>query len=141
MTDDLISRRSAIDALGERPLVWDEYTDEYELGQRNQYDSDKAAIETVPSAPRWIPCKERLPKNTDPVNITWVNRKPEPYYSDIKNKPFTATGHYCKGRWWWYSSVCQDYLDEYGENEMDKIDEDIEVLAWMPLPKPYKEGE
>ncbi len=47
--DDLISRQAAIDALGERPRVWDAYvhTSEYELGQRNQYDSDRAAIEAV----------------------------------------------------------------------------------------------
>jgi len=48
--DDLISRQAAIDALGDRPIVWNEWTDEYALGQRNQYDNDKLAIETVPSA-------------------------------------------------------------------------------------------
>lgn len=48
--DDLISRQAAIDVLGERPVVWDEWADEYSLGQRNQYDADKLAIETVPSA-------------------------------------------------------------------------------------------
>lgn len=52
MNDDTISRQAAIDALGERPLVWNVWTDEYELGQRNQYDSDKLAIETLPSADR-----------------------------------------------------------------------------------------
>ena len=46
---DLISRQAAIDALGERPVVWDEWTNEYSLGQRNQYDSDLLAIETVPT--------------------------------------------------------------------------------------------
>ena len=47
--NDLISRQAAIYALGERPFVWNEWADEYDLGQRNQYDSDKLAIETVPS--------------------------------------------------------------------------------------------
>ena len=46
---DLISRQEAIDALGERPMVWTD-NDEYSLGQRNQYDCDRLAIETVPSA-------------------------------------------------------------------------------------------
>lgn len=45
--DDLISIQEAIDALGERPVVWNEWVDEYELGQRNQYDSDRLAIETI----------------------------------------------------------------------------------------------
>lgn len=46
---DLISREQAIDALGERPIVWSN-DDEYVLGARNQYDMDKLAIETVQSA-------------------------------------------------------------------------------------------
>lgn len=87
---------------------------------------------------KWIPVSERLPEDTYPVNITWVNHNPESYYTDIKDKPFTATGHYCNGRWWWYSTTCQDYLDEYGRCDVDAMDDDIEVIAWMPLPKPYK---
>ena len=47
--NDLISRKAAIDALGERPMVWSD-DDEYALGERNQYDIDRLAIETVPSA-------------------------------------------------------------------------------------------
>jgi hypothetical protein len=45
---DLISRQTALDAMGERPLVWT--GEDYELGCRNQYDEDRLAIETVPSA-------------------------------------------------------------------------------------------
>lgn len=47
--DDLISRQAAIDALGERPIVWTD-DDQYTLGERNQYDIDRLAIETLPSA-------------------------------------------------------------------------------------------
>ena len=86
----------------------------------------------------WIPCSERLPETNDAVNITWVNRKPEPYYKDIKDKPFTATGHYHKGKWYWYSCVCKDYLDEYGNSDIDEVDKDIEIIAWQPLPAPYQ---
>ena len=89
----------------------------------------------------WIPVSERLPEELEPVNITWINRNPESYYADIKDKPFTATGHYCNGKWWWYSVTCQDYLYEYGRCDVDAIDDDIEVIAWMPLPKPYKPTE
>ena len=87
----------------------------------------------------WIPCSERLPDDLEPVNITWVNRNPEGYYADIKDKTFTATAHYFKGRWYWYSSTCQDYLEEYGRCDVDEIDTDIEVTAWMPLPESYKQ--
>ena len=47
--NDLISRRAAIEALGEDPEVWDKWTNEYELGMAAQYRSDKLAIEAVPS--------------------------------------------------------------------------------------------
>ena len=46
---DYIDRQAALDALGERPLVWTE-DDYYSLGARNQYDGDRLAIETIPSA-------------------------------------------------------------------------------------------
>lgn len=85
----------------------------------------------------WINVKERLPKDNEAVNITWVNRKPVSYYANIKDKPFTATGVYNKGIWYWWSAIVQDYLDEYDEFEPDKIDESIEIIAWMPLPEPY----
>ena len=49
MVEDLISRRAALDALGERPMPWTD-DDDYVIGGRNQYDSDRLAIETVPSA-------------------------------------------------------------------------------------------
>ena len=90
------------------------------------------------NAGKWIPVSERFPENTDPVNITWVNHKPEPYYADIKDKPFTATGCYCDGKWYWYSVLFQDYLDEYRYSENDYMDNGIEVIAWQPLPEPYK---
>lgn len=87
---------------------------------------------------KWIPVSKRLPEELEPVNITWVNHNPESYYADIKDKPFTATGYYCKGKWYWFSSTCEDYLREYGRCDVDEIDADVEVTAWMPLPTSYK---
>lgn len=49
---DTISRKMAIDALGEKPLVWDSgdaFSYQYELGLQNQWESDKEAIMEVPS--------------------------------------------------------------------------------------------
>lgn len=54
--DDLISRQTAIDALGEEPLVWNE-DDAGEVAERNQWKRDVAAIKSLPSAERrgrWI---------------------------------------------------------------------------------------
>ena len=94
--------------------------------------------------PHWIPVTERLPKDGIPVNVTWVNRKPEFYYSEIKDKPYAATAIYFRGKWFWYSCVIEDWLAEYGSNEsflanlQEAVDRDIEITAWMPLPEPYK---
>ena len=90
---------------------------------------------------KWIPCSERLPEDLEPVNITWVNHEPEPYYHDIKDKNYVATGIHYKGQWYWYSTTCADYLGEYGSNEVDKVDDAIEIVAWMPLPTPLNKSE
>lgn len=96
------------------------------------------AIESLSPADNWTPVSERTPGENIPVNITWVNRFPAPYYDDIKGCPFTATGIYHNEQWYWYSCVCEDYLAESGECEMDKMDDMIDVIAWQPLPEPYK---
>ena len=68
-----------------------------------------------------------------------INNDPAPYYADIKGKRFTACAHYHRGKWWWYSSVCQDLLDEYGRGPVDdEVDEAIEIIAWKPIGEPYK---
>jgi len=89
--------------------------------------------------PGWISVKDRMPDENVAVNIVWVNTDPESYYEDIKDKPFTATGVYFRGKWYWWSSVVQDYLAEYGVGFTDRMDESIIVTHWLPLPEPPKE--
>ena len=102
----------------------------------------RLAFRNVLEQDRWIPVAVRPPETTDPVNVTWANNDPVSYYEDIRGKRFTATACYHKGKWWWYSAVCQDLLDEYGKSCMDdEIDEAIEILAWRPLPELYTEDE
>ena len=114
---DLISRQAAIEALGERPMVWVE--SDYELGARNQYDADVLALETVPSAQpeqRWIPCSERVPRKngfylcTTKDCITILEfRGGNPHYHEKPSFVSDVLGR------------CNSY-----------------VVAWMPLPEPYK---
>ena len=115
---------------------------------KNQKYVFRSAINTIrgnlancPTVNQWIPVSERLPCDGIPVNITWVNRKPVSYYVDIKDKHFTATGIYYRGKWFWYSWACEDLLYEYGNSKADAVDEDVEIIAWMPLPEPWKEEE
>lgn len=84
----------------------------------------------------WISVRDRPPDDLQSVNIAWINRNPAPYYKDIKDQVFVATGIYYKHQWYWYSCVCEDYLTEYGKCDFDMIDSDIEVLFWQPLPDP-----
>lgn len=91
--------------------------------------------------PKWIHVSERLPENIRPVIVTWKNNNPESYYQHIVGKHFIGVAHYLKGKWYWYSSTTEDFLAEYGRYEGEEFDEAIEVIAWMPLPKPYTESE
>lgn len=84
---------------------------------------------------RWIPCSERMPEELEPVNVVWVNHRPEPYYGKIKDVPQKATAVYYRKKWYWWSCVCEDLLAEYGRNEPDLVDSGIEITRWMPLPE------
>lgn len=84
---------------------------------------------------RWIPVTDRLPEERALVNVVWVNRAPEPYYKKIKGVPFSGTACFYRGRWYWDSPVVLDLLAEYGEDEIDLVDEAVEVTHWLPLPE------
>ena len=123
--NDVIYRQAALDALGERPMAWTD--DDYVLGARNQYDMDRLAIETVPSAqpedrcgecdawnqyknypqPRWIPVVEHLPKKDGDYLVT------------------TYSGQIA--RYIFIGGSSEEYWRRC-------------ATAWMPLPKPWEGG-
>lgn len=113
-----------------------EDVEEYGMNEQMESSSEKPNKSENPTS--WISVSERLPKDLEPVNITWVNHNPESYYADIKDKPFTATGVYFNGQWYWWSALCTDILAEYSHNYDDVIDDDIEIIAWCEMPEPYK---
>jgi len=105
---------------------------------RDRVEMIEAYFNAIPSADRWIPCSERLPEDIRPVLVTWKNNDPKSYYQYTVGKHFIGTAHYHRGKWYWYSSVTEDLLAEYGKCDSEEFDEAIEAVAWMPLPKPYK---
>lgn len=87
----------------------------------------------------WISVKDRLPEERVLVNVAWINRNPPPYYANIKDIPFSGSAVFYNDNWYWDSTTCIDLLAEYGSNEFDLVDKDVEITHWMPLPEPPKE--
>lgn len=90
------------------------------LSKRGRTEFDQVLM-TLPSADaEWIPCSEGLPKRDELVLVTYKT---------------TDRIHLCR------------YLDDGSENPWWSYIDDCcawnnVVLAWMPLPKPYrKDGE
>ena len=113
-------------------------------GETGVIERNTLAIDALrkAAADNWIPVSERLPEDFEEVNITWVNRNPPPYYKDIKDEPFTATGVHFHGKWYWWDASIVDELKEYGDLIMClPIDAGIEITAWQPLPESYRGGE
>lgn len=117
--DDLISRQAAIDRVNNivevnhlrEDLVW--FTP---IGV-------KALIEEQPSAQRWIPVTERLP--------------------DIKEHHVSDPCIvYCENGAYGFAELEENIFGQVGWNceRDDEYHEPLgEVVAWMPLPEPYRE--
>ena len=72
---------------------------------------------------RWIPCSERLPEGEK--KHYWI---------------CTDTGYQCECRWTNINHFWTDLTTDWHWHIMD-IPQYSAVVAWMPLPEPWKEGE
>ena len=150
---DLVERQVAIDALGEKPLAWEQ--GEYEEGLQTQWESDVEAIKALPSAkPPWIPCSERLPDNRVCVIICfreWQQYAKRYIYGIVigwyARKHSVQENVFCE----WEADCDYDededefYIHEgwyefttQGNADLMNWYINAEVVAWMPLPEPYK---
>ena len=119
-----INREDAIDAVAN--ALWHYPNEQYK--NFNDYEFAEAlakdALLILPSAEaEWIPCSERLPEENETVLIS------AKYIGHLsKNDPYVEEGFLTHDGWY---SV-------YGDNYSELL---AEVVAWMPLPKPYKGGD
>ena len=133
MNDNTISRQAAIEAV--RAYLSDccvEDGDYHASGIEYELNN----LPTAQPEQRWIPCSERLPEERDwylgifkEPDTGWIN--PIPFICDYllgtKTKATTKEGWILKGH-----TDREEYIDYYFN---------LECVAWMPLPEPYKGGE
>lgn len=84
--------------------------------ENNFSEAFNMAIEALSAEAEWIPCSERLPNTTEQVLISVCD--------DHGDKPYHYT---CVG---WKCEECWISNNDYVFGV---------VIAWMPLPKPYRE--
>lgn len=119
MSDDLIRRSDAIKALSEV------FTECEPCDKEEEIDIAVTTVKEIPSADRpqeWIPCSERLPKIGE-------HHISEPCLV------------YCKGGAYTFAELEENIFGQVGWNceRDDDYHEPIgEVVAWMPLPEPWK---
>ena len=127
MSDDLISRQAAIDAIvntvSEVGLHDNSEVARYGATFRQHEIID--IIEGLPTAPRWIPVTEHLPK----IDMSYPHH--EDYLVQYESGGMDVAS---------WSNVNRFWTDHVTEPYWNCV-QFAKVIAWMPLPEPWKEGE
>lgn len=98
-------------------------------------DELQEAIEQDEKENGWIPVSERLPKDEKEYLVTLekVYGTPEKLYGIASYLKFDDAGYWNENKYGYLE--WDKYSDGHGGTKMYK------VIAWMPLPEPYKEDE
>jgi hypothetical protein len=114
MTDDLISRRDAIDELTKFFCDNDVILGDFPNCERNERKATVLMenVRSIDAELQWIPCSKKLPKRTDL------------YYVTIRDEDGTK-----------YTSCMYYYIN------LARWEVDVNVIAWMPEPEPYEVDE
>lgn len=118
MTADYISRQAAMNAFAERV----KRSNNSDFAPVPRWNDAVEIVENLPSAdvPHWIPCSERLPEEDGQYLITVKYKHVNDNYEDV----YAEHGEWYEGRW---DMFCFGHCGEVED-----------IIAWMPLPKPWK---
>lgn len=82
---------------------------------------------TIEPEPQWIPCSERLPEEKDAGILKKLGTEKRSEYVlatvEVKGERMTVTACTYDGKWNW---------------DMKYAFPDFKVVAWMPLPEPWR---
>lgn len=125
-TFDCISRQAVIDAIED-----DNRNGHYScFASNSDAQKFKQVVNELPSAQpeqRWIPCSERLPDEKDVGILKKIGTSKRSEYVlatvEVKGERMTVTACTYDGEWDW---------------KMKYAFPDYKIIAWMPLPEPYK---
>ena len=114
---DLIRRQEAIFAL----IDW--LTDYLPSQQGKTRKTLYERIKELPSAQQWIPCSEKMPKpNRHTESNVDVYYLAQTEFGDMIVASYNESH---EGKTWWEQMYSYRIFDD-------------EIVAWMPLPEPYK---
>ena len=102
---------------------------------------------------RWIPVEERLPEPNTRVLVTlkhhrWISDYDSVLVPESEKIAYPEYTEVCEAVYmpdigWKYAEAEDDYGEAFAfiEPEEDRSCPVVEVIAWMPLPEPYRRGE
>lgn len=127
---DTIYRQAAIDALEkwESESTWDEWCyDHKDEAEKYSVISPSSVVSGLPSAlpdTQWIPCSpETMPKKTDHYLVQYTRKY-------CRNEMAVA-----------FYSVEEARCDDDYTWEIETFYDIKDVIAWRPLPEPYREDD
>ena len=105
------------------------------MGWESVRDYAEEVVSDVPSAEKheWIPCGERLPEEGE---VVLVCMRIESHKAEWEEQRSIEFGRISSDRYDYYGTGWE-WLNESGTDYW-QADWDNSILAWMPLPKPWK---